>query len=106
MDLMIQSALVKTVEGGVLLDVSAEDLHVQAYVVISSIDLNVVEKLVPAAVFESGAQVHVAGIQGGTDVSEEIIQILENMSSNDVVVYLCEDALLYGEALSVLGIKH
>jgi len=106
MDLMIQSTLVQTVEGGVLLDVSAEELHVHAYVVISAIDLNVVEKLVPANVFESGAQVHVAGIHPETDVSEEVIQILENMSPNDVVVYLCEDALVYGETLAVLGIKH
>jgi len=106
MDLMIHSTLAQSVEGGVLLDVSADDLTVRAYVVISPIDLNVVEKLVPATVFESGAQVHVAGIQQGTDVAEEVMQILENMSPQDIVVYLCEDALLYGETLSVLGIKH
>jgi len=106
MDLMIQSALAQTVEGGVLLDVTADDLHVRAYVVIAAIDLNIVEKLIPTSVFESGIQVHVAGIQRGADVPEEIIQILENMSPDDVVVYLCEDALIYGEALSVLGIKH
>jgi len=106
MDLMIQSTLAETVEGGVLLDVSADDLTVRAYVVISPIDLTTVEKLIPAAVFESGAQVHVAGIQQGTDVAEEVIQILENMSPEDIVVYLCEDALLYGETLATLGIKH
>jgi len=106
MDLMIQSTLAESVEGGVLLDVTADDLNVRAYVVISPIDLSVVEKLVPATVFESGAQVHVAGIKQGTDVAEEVIQILENMSPQDIVVYLCEDALAYGETLSVLGIKH
>jgi len=106
MDLMIQSTLAATVEGGLLLDVSADDLHVQAYVVIATIDLAVVERLVPAAVFQSGAQVHVAGIQRDTDIPEEVLQILENMSPNDVVVYLCEDAIAYGEVLAVLGIKH
>lgn len=106
MDLMIQSTLAENVESGVLLDVSADDLAVRAYVVISPIDLTVVEKLIPGTVFESGVQVHVAGIQTGMDISEEIIQILENMSPQDVVVFLCEDALLYGETLSVLGIKH
>lgn len=103
---MIQSTLVQTVEGGVLLSVVADDLQVQAYVVMAPLDLTIVEKLVPATIFESGAQVHVAGIQRTNDIFEEIIQILENMSPNDVVVYLCEDALVYGEALSVLGIKH
>ena len=106
MDLMIQSKLAQPVEGGVLLDVSADELTVRAYVVISAVDFSVVEKLVPAEVFESGVQVHVAGIQSNTDIAEEVIQILENMSPQDIVVYLCEDALAYGECLAVLGIKH
>jgi hypothetical protein len=106
MDLMVQSKLAQAVEGGVLLDVSADDLTVRAYVVISKIDFSVVEKLIPAEVFESGAQIHVAGIQSNTDIAEEVIQILENMSPQDIVVYLCEDALAYGECLAVLGIKH
>lgn len=106
MDLMIQSNLAESVEGGVLLDVSADDLTVRAYVVISAIDLSVVEKLVPAVVFESGVQVLVAGIQRNTDIAEEVIQILENMAPQDIVVYLCEDALTYGECLAVLGFKH
>jgi hypothetical protein len=106
MDLMIQSKLAEPVEGGVLLDVSADALTVRAYVVISAIDFSVVERLIPSEVFESGVQVHVAGIQRNTDIAEEVIQILENMSPQDIVVYLCEDALAYGECLAVLGIKH
>ena len=106
MNLMIHSTLVENVEGGVLLDVSVEELNVRAYVVISPVDLSVVERLVPISVFESGTQVHVAGIQSNTDISEEVVQVLENMTMKDVVVYLCEDALTYGEALAVLGIEH
>lgn len=106
MDLMIQSQLAENVEGGVLLDVSADDLIVRAYVVIASVDLAVVEKLVPVSVFESGAQVHVAGMQVHTDITEEVIQIMENMSPQDIVVFLCENAVVYGETLAVLGIKH
>lgn len=106
MDLMIQSQVAENVEGGILLDVSADDLNVRAYVVISAVDLAVVEKLVPVSVFESGAQVHVAGMQINTDITEEVIQILENMSPQDIVVFLCENALVYGETLAVLGIKH
>ena len=106
MDLMIQSKLAEPVEGGVLLDVSADALTVRAYVVISAIDFSVVERLIPSEVFESGVQVHVACIQRNTDIADEVIQILENMSPQDIVVYLCEDALAYGECLAVLGIKH
>jgi hypothetical protein len=90
----------------VVLEVSADSLTVSAYVVISAINFSVVERLIPTEVFESGAQVHVAGIQSNTDIAEEVIQILENMSPQDIVVYLCEDALAYGECLAVLGIKH
>ena len=106
MDWMIQSSLVENVVDGVLLDVTVSELNVRAYVVIAPMDFSIVEKLVPISVFESGAQVHVAGIQSGTDISEEVIQILENMSDQDIVVYLCEAALVYGETLAVLGIKH
>lgn len=106
MDLMIQSILVENVEGGVLLEVTVDDLQIRAYVVISAIDLSVIEKLIPATVFESGAQVHVASIQRDADIAEEVIQILENMEPQDYVVYLCEDTLAYGECLAILGIKH
>jgi hypothetical protein len=106
MDLMIQSTVLDTIEGGVVLAIKVEDLSVQAYIVISKIDINVVEKIIPQNIFESAAQVHVAGLTKGIDVTEEIVQILENMESGDVVAYLCEDAIVYGEALAALGIKH
>lgn len=106
MDLMIHSQLVETVKDGVLLDVSAEDLHVKAYVVISPADFTVVETLIPTTVFESGAQVHVAGINDASDITEQVVQILENMQPGDVVAYLCDSVVSYGETLAVLGIKH
>ncbi|MBZ1349036.1 hypothetical protein KZZ10_00110 [Alcaligenaceae bacterium LF4-65] len=106
MDLMIQSTVLDTIEGGVVLAIKVEDLSIQAYIVISKIDLSVVEKIIPQGIFESDAQVHVAGLSRGADITEEIVQILENMESGDVVAYLCEDALIYGEALAALGIKH
>lgn len=106
MDLMIQSSVIETIEGGLVLDITIEDLRVQAYIVISKIDIHVVEKIIPQTIFESDAQIHVAGIARGTDVTEEIVQILENMENGDVRAFLCEDAITYGEALAVLGIKH
>ena len=106
MDLMIQSSVQETIEGGLVLGITIEELRVQAYIVISKIDIHVVEKIIPQTIFESDAQIHVAGLARGTDVTEEIVQILENMENGDVVAFLCEDAITYGEALAVLGIKH
>jgi len=34
------------------------------------------------------------------------VQILENMQPEDVVAYLCDSAISYGEALAVLGLRH
>ncbi len=106
MDLMIHSQVIETVEGGVLMGVTAEDLHVKAYVVIAPADFTVVEKLIPTAIFESGVQVHVAAVDQSSDITEQVVQILENMQPDDVVAYLCENAISYGETLAVLGIKH
>ena len=103
---MIHSQLIETVEGGVLLAVTADDLRVKAYVVISPTDFTVVEKLIPVSVFESGVQVHVAGVEQSTDITEQVVQILENMQPDDVVAYFCDSAISYGETLAVLGIKH
>ena len=106
MDLMIHSKVIETVEGGVLMDVTAQELHVKAYVVISAADFTVVEKLIPTSVFESGVQIHVAGVDQSSDITEQVVQILENMQPDDVVAYLCDSAISYGETLAVLGIKH
>jgi hypothetical protein len=106
MDLMITSTVLKAIKGGVLLEVHADDLKVQAYIVISDIDMAVVEALVPMSVFESGAQVHVAGVEALGDSTEQVVQVLENMDTDDIVVFLCENAVVYAESLAVLGLKH
>ena len=106
MDLMITSKILETLETGVVLEVNADDLHVRAYIVISAVDMAVIEKLIPLAVFESGAQVHVAGIEAAGDITEQVVQILENMEPQDVVVFLCETAVAYAESLAVLGLAH
>lgn len=103
MEPLITSQLIQPVNNGVLLAVSADGLAVRAYVVIEPQDLHVVEDLVPAAVFESGAQVHVGGVSFGDDPQEQIFQILENMDPDDVVVFLCDGAPSYDAALRVLG---
>ena len=107
MDLMIQSSVQETIEGGLVLGITIEELRVQASIVIShAIVTAALSYIIPQTIFESDAQIHVAGLARGTDVTEEIVQILENMENGDVVAFLCEDAITYGEALAVLGIKH
>lgn len=106
MDFMIQGHITATIEGGIVVAVTAADLHVQAYVVIAAADLSLVERLLPAEIFESGVQIHVAGVDQSADVSEQVVQILENMQPDDVVVYLCDSAISYGETLAVLGVQH
>jgi hypothetical protein len=34
------------------------------------------------------------------------VQVLENMDPDDIVVFLCENAVVYAESLAVLGLKH
>ena len=47
MDLMITSKILETLETGVVLEVNADDLHVRAYIVVSAVDMAVIEKLIP-----------------------------------------------------------
>lgn len=105
MDLMITSHVLDTVPGGVLLEVHADDLKVQAYVVVSAVDMSVVETLVPISVFKIGVQVHVAGVEALGDSAEQVVQVLENMDPEDIVVFLCENAVVYAESLAILGLK-
>ena len=48
---MIQSSVQETIEGGLVLSITIEDLHVQAYIVISKIDIHVIEKIIPQTIF-------------------------------------------------------
>ena len=106
MDLMISSTVTDTIEDGVLLAVHADDLHVQAYVLISEVDLAVVERLIPVSAFESGAQIHVAGVHSSDEIAEQVLQVLENMDPGDIAVFLCENAVAYAESLATLGLTH
>ena len=106
MDFLIQGRVTQTIEGGVIVEVTADDLHVLAYVVIAAPDISIAEKLIPVEVFESGVQIHVAAVDQSAEVPEQVIEILENMQPDDVVVFLCDGAISYGKTLAVLGIKH
>ena len=87
-----------------LLHVVADDLSVKAYVVIAPADLSYIESLVPTSVFESGVQVHVGNVTDIGDHGDQVVQVLENMDSDDVAVYLCEGPVAYAQALAILGL--
>ena len=103
MDLQIESRHCKDIPHGVVLDVTAGELSVQAYLVIAAADIELVAQIVPADRFEQGIPVHVGSVDTQSDVSEQVVQILENMQPGDIVVYLCADLPAYAEAVKILG---
>lgn len=105
MDLQIQSQHRQDIPDGVVLDISAGELLVQAYLVIAEPELEVVSKIVPTEIFEQGTPVHVGSVDTLSDVMDQVVQILENMQPGDVVVYLCADLTAYAQALQVLGLQ-
>lgn len=103
MDLQIESQHREDIPHGVVLDVTAGELNVQAYFVIAAADIELVAKIVPADIFEQGIPVHVGSVDSQSDVSEQVVEILENMQPGDIVVYLCADLAAYAEAVKILG---
>ena len=106
MDLQIVSLHLRDIPDGVVLDITAGDLQVQAYLVIAPADLEMVSRIVPTEIFEQRIPVHVSSVDTMSDVTEQVVQILENMQPGDVVVYLCADLTSYAQALKVLGWQH
>jgi len=106
MDLQIESQHRQDIPDGVVLDITAGDLQVQAYLVIAAPDLEIVSRIVPTEIFEQRIPVHVGSVDTLSDVTEQVVQILENMQPDDVVVYLCADLPAYAQALQVLGWQH
>lgn len=103
MDLQIESLHQQDIPDGVVLDIKAGELQVQAYLVIAEPDLERVSSIVPTSVFEQGIAVHVGSVDTLSDTTEQVVQILENMQPGDIVVYLCADLHAYSQALHVLG---
>ena len=103
MDLQIQSQHHQDIPDGVVLDIHAGELSVRAYLVIAEADLEIVSRIVPAEIFEQGTPVHVGSVDTASDITEQVVMILENMQPGDIVVYLCADLPAYAQALQVLG---
>jgi hypothetical protein len=67
-------------------------------------DPNALVYLVPRAVFERGAPVHVGALTGEEDQTEALLEILEVMAPSDIVVFLCESTLTVTAARHSLGL--
>lgn len=99
----VSSHIVETLEHGLVLDVTIEDLQFRAYVVISEPDINLVADFVPREQFEQDGDVHVAAIYSPEEVRDQIQDITFNMNLGDAAVFLCTSKQVYSDALEELG---
>lgn len=86
-----------------MLQVSVEDARFTAFVVICEPDLERVADMVPRNHFEQGGDVHVAAVESADDAPDTVNDITFNMNPGDSVVFMCVDALAYGQTLAHLG---
>ncbi len=98
------SHVVETLEHGLVLDVTVEDLQFRAYVVLSEPDINRVADFVPRDQFERDGDVHVAAIHEADEAREQIQDITFNMNPGDAAVFLCVNQQAYLDALEELGL--
>ncbi|NYT60904.1 hypothetical protein H0A66_01005 [Alcaligenaceae bacterium] len=97
------SHIVKTLEHGLVLDVTLEDLQFRAYVVLSEPDINRVADFVPQEQFEQDGDLHVAAIHSPSEAREQIQDITFNMNPGDAAVFMCVTPQAYIDALDELG---
>ena len=97
------SHIVDSLEHGLVLDVTIEDLDFRAYVVVSEPDIDHVADFVPREQFEQDGDVHVAAVYRADEAREQIQDITFNMNPGDAAVFLCVDALAYQNTLEELG---
>jgi len=88
-----QSDALKEIE---LADPTAPDLESQlvlsVVLVVGPPDPNALSYLVPRAVFERDAPVHVGALSADMDIQDGLLEILEVMNPHDIVVFICDSA--------------
>lgn len=90
-------------EGGIVLDVIAEDLPLRAYVAICEPDPEAVTAFVPPEQFEDGGNLHVAAVDSAQAAAEIVPDVLFNMEAHDAVAFLCADTESWRATLDLLG---
>lgn len=91
-----------TLEQGLILNVTLEELTFIAYVVISEPDINLVADFVSREHFENG-DLHVTAVEGAGDARTQVQDLTFNMNIGDAAVFLCNDDVAYRETLEELG---
>jgi hypothetical protein len=97
------STLITTLERGLVLDVTLDELHFTAYVVISEADLDRIAEFVPAEQFEKEGDVHVTAVGRPGDAREQVTDLTFNMNPGDTAIFMCADEAAWIETLEELG---
>lgn len=100
------SRIIQTLEHGVLLDVTLEELTCRAYVVVSAPDLERVADFVPPSQFEQDGDVHVTAVASADEARQQVEDLAFNMNIGDTAVFLCQDEAAYQATLEELGQDH
>lgn len=101
----IESRATRRFEDGIVLDVTADDLALRAYVAICEPDPEAVMAFVPPEQFEEGGNLHVAAIDSPESAAEIVTDVLFNMDPGDAVAFLCANPDSWAAALEQLGYK-
>lgn len=99
----LNSELISLLDQGMVLDITLETLPFRVYVAQRPADIEQVAGLVPAERFEGEGNVHVAAIHDDDDASEQIQDVLFNLSPGDTIVFLCTGPLAYASTLAEFG---
>jgi hypothetical protein len=80
-------------------------LALSVFLVVGPPDPNALSYLLPRAVFERGAPVHVGALSDENTLLDDLLEILEVMDSGDVAVFLCENTDTIKAARLALGVQ-
>jgi hypothetical protein len=101
--MIIQSQIIETLEQGVVLDVTIEELVFKVYAIISEPDIERVADFVPAEQFEQAGDVHVTSVGLPEEAEQQFEDLAFNMNIGDALVFLCQDGACLEALLLALG---
>lgn len=100
----IISTIEADVPGGVRIATTLDGEGITLFAVVADPDLELLAEIVPADLFESGAQVHANIVGDDDDVQDKLLEVVENMNPGDVAVFLCSSPTSLESVLDALDI--
>ncbi len=97
--------LISTFEEGAVLSLHLDNCPVQAYVVISEPNIDLVADIVPKERFEADGDIHVMAVGQPEDAAAMIEDVSQNINPDDTIVFLCLDKATKDEVLAQFGIS-